>query len=348
MSTTRQLREIFELCFDEERRWTNWFFSSIARDCDVVALDSTAGETVSAALMQPYGFAYAGTTLPSAYISCVGTRPKERGHGHATHLLADCLTRAHADGMAFAELIPAQPHLFDYYRRAAGFATAFFVEELHYTSLHPFGSGDGRAVEPTFDILHGLEERMGCGVLHSADDFKYILTDLELDRNSFMAAAECGDAKAIAAVVAGDDGVCVRALLADNGEVAETVLAEVRRRVGNKKITVWAPPSQHRRSLDLRPRAMLRIVDAEKVLGALAAASPRLDYTVRLRDRILVDNNGTFRLHRGECSRTDGNGRRPDLDVDATTLAAVLFGAPATGDIFGLASRRPYISMMLD
>lgn len=350
MATTRQLREIFELCFNEPRRWTNWFFSSIARDSDVVALDID-GRTLSAALMQRYLFAYCGATLPSAYISCVGTRPESRGHGHATALLGNCLRRAHAEGLALAELIPAEPHLFDYYRHAAGFATAFYVEERHYTALHPF-EACGEVIEPDYDILHRLEQRHGCGVLHSPDDFKYILTDLSLDCGAFMTAARCGDHVALAVAVddgrAPSGGIGVRALLADSAEAAETVMAEVRRRVGERPLSVWNVPSEAMRSLDLKPRGMVRIVNAEKVLSALAQGNKELNYTVRLRDALLPENFGCYRLHGGSCERIASHSRHLDLDVDITTLATILFSAPATGSIFNLPTRRPFISMMLD
>ncbi|MBO4978103.1 MAG: GNAT family N-acetyltransferase [Muribaculaceae bacterium] len=350
MANTRQLREIFDVCFDEPRRWTNWFFSSIARDDDVVTVEAD-GKTVSGALMQRYSSAYAGATLTSAYISCVGTLPQARGHGHATALLAGCLRRARSAGTALAELIPAEPHLFDYYRRSAGFATVFYVESLHYTAIHRFDEC-GEVVEPTFELLHDLELRHGCGVLHSADDFKYILTDLSLDKGSFMTAACNGAGSAIAVAVDTDGNaatpVCVRALLADNTEAAETVLADVRKRVGKRSLTVWAPPSRSAAATGLRPRAMLRIVDADAVLGALAAANPSLCFSIVLHDPILPENSGVYRLRDGVCTRDDERPRRPDLEADITTLTAILFSAPATGDIFGLPTRRPYISLMLD
>lgn len=341
---------IFRSAFNEPEAWQKWFFEKVATDPDEIYIaGDSSGKTAAALLMQPYGFKYQDFVLPSVYISCVGTLPECRRRGLSTALLGEALADARAKGVALATLIPAEGHLYFFYGRR-DFATVFYVDEEHYTDVHQFRGGKGSVVEPTFDILHGLEQRLGCGVLHTAADYAEILADMAVDGGDNVVAACDGEACAMLFAVAdGNGGVLVKNLLCDNDDLALTALAELRRREPDKEITVRRPqragdPETRR----LKPYGMLRIVEAPALMTALAASHPRLHVSVSLTDRLLPDNTATYEISGGHCAVKP---YRPDpagIDVSPEVLASILFGSHDIGRLFDIPARRPYMSLMLD
>jgi len=82
--------------------------------------------------------------------------------------------------------------------------------------------------------------------------------------------------------------------------------------------------------VEIEPGAMLRIVDVERALGALAY--PGVDRSVELAvaDDLAAWNDGRFRLTvadgRGVCERVEGGTSRPDARIGIGTLSALAVG----------------------
>lgn len=353
MGRAKQLKEIFATSFSDPVEWQKWFFGNVAtNDDDAIIVHDDGGRPVSGLLLQPYTFHNFGRELPSAYISCVATRPEARGSGRASQLMLKALATARARGIVLAELIPASDALYQFYARS-GFSGVFYVAEERYTAVHPFACAEFIECEPHFDTLHSLElETPGC-VLHSSSDYANILADLNLGEGKQIISVQTPDgAKAFLFATYNtsktDSGVLVRSLLADNEDAAQAALAALRRRVGERSFTVWRPAD--RQPLPrLRARGMARLLRPQPLLAAMAAAHPELKYTIRLYDNAIADNNGLYTLSHGDCTYTaTGVARHVDLDVSVNTLTAILFSHPEAGAIFNLPTHRPYMAMMLD
>lgn len=345
MNTIKDFKDIFATSFSDPASWRDWFISSVVSPEDIMLLQDGSGRAVSALLMQPYTFLYQGQELPSVYLSCIGTRPEARAKGHAGRLICQALERAHSQGVAFAELIPAQDHLYFFYGRF-GFGDAFYLDYMRYTGEHPFEGGEGSVVEPSFEIFSGLERRFGCGVLHSETDYRNILHDMYLDGGAEHIAVQEGEEFAILFATSSPSDVNVKLLLADTPRLATAALRELRARVGNKNIEVHTPPLSGEKAF-LRARGMVRVINVHEVLSALASRYPELDYTVSVHDDLLPENDGTYHIANGKCS-TEATAARPDIDVDVSTLSSILFSSDRTGKIFDLPTRRPLMALMLD
>lgn len=342
----KEFQDIFASVFADPPQWRRWFFDEVATDEKQIYIGRDAtGKAIGALLMQPYAFAYEGMELPAEYMSCVATRSEARGHGVASRLIAEALADARRRGVAMCALVPAEPHLHFFYRRF-GFSTVFYTDCLRFTAVHRFHSG-AEVVEPAFASFSRLEKALGCGVLHSQADFGHVLADLAIDGGHAVAVRDADGAEAMLFAVAGDSVATVKALMADNEAVVDAALAELRRRVGELMFVVHTPPFSNSKAF-LRPYGMLRIADPEQVLGALAAADPKLRYSVRLTDNLIHENSGIYTIRNGECRRPDGYGGHIDLEADIDTLAAILFSDPSIADIFSLPARRPYMTLMLD
>lgn len=344
-------RKIFTSSFtDCSPKWREWFFDSVVKDESQIYLECDSHNKNAATLrMQPYTLLYMDSELPTGYISCVATLPGSRSQGLASSLLRRAVSEARSAGYAMVELIPASEALSLFYSRE-GFATVFYQDVGRYTSLHTFREGRGELVEPTYALFAALERDYGCGIMHTEADYADILADLALDGGAVHMAAigSDGGAAMLFAADAADGSVGVKALLGSSRYARRTLLHELRRRVGERDITVRSVPSDDSDNPLLKPYGMARIIRPELLLGALAKAAPHLSQTIRLTDDGLPENSGIYVIGAGECRRSDTAPGRADLDISSETLAALLFGSRGTGDLFGIPARRPFMSLMLD
>ncbi|MDE6854801.1 MAG: GNAT family N-acetyltransferase [Muribaculaceae bacterium] len=344
-------RKIFTSSFtDCSEEWRNWFFDNVVKDESGIYLESDSHKKNSAALlMQPYTLLYMDSELPTGYISCVATLPERRSQGLASTLLTRAIREARDAGYAMVELIPSSEALTPFYSRN-DFATVFYQDVGRYTSLHTFREGRGALVEPTYALFSALERDYGCGILHTEADYAGILADMALDGGAVHLAAmgSDGGAAMLFAADAPDGSVAVKALLGSSKYARRMLLHELRRIVGERDITVRSVPSDRSDNPLLKPYGMARITRPDLLLGALAKAVPHFVQTIRLTDDSLPENSGIYVIGAGECRRADEAPGKVDLDISTETLAALLFGSHETGDLFGIPSRRPFMSLMLD
>ena len=346
MTHKNEFRKLFRDSFAADPRWLEWFVDEVYTDDDLLWLD-TDGKLTSAMLLSPYPMSYRGAILPASYISCVATARSERGKGLMHKLMIRALNAAASRGDALVCLIPETRRLYFFYDRF-GFATVFYTDELRYTSVHKFASGeDFRPVEPAYDMFSRLESIRPCGIRHDEKRFHQILKDIDLGGGLALAVSDGMGAEAMAFVELGREAKVID-LLYSSDEAAEAVMALMRDKAGERPVIVKAWPSEAKNGPALRARGMARIVNVDMMLSALAASAPEVDQVVRVYDPIIPSNNGIYILHRGQCEHVDSTHRRVTLDVTVDVLARLLFSAPSIGQVFNLPTQRPFISLMLD
>ena len=343
---TKKFQEIFVSAFNDPQEWRDWFFSEVANDSNRIYLDTDAERASAALLMQPYNFLYHGHKLRTGYLSCIATLPEQRSKGLASKVIKSALRDARARGYALCELIPAQDHLYYFYDRL-NFATVFYTDREHYTSLHSFSGGIGSVTDASYALFHGLELRHGCGVLHTEDDYHNIIRDMELDGGAHHIAVLDGHEGAILFATESADSVAVKCILSDNEKLATAALAELRRRVGEKPITVSRPPESENPAI-LRSYGMVRLTAPKIILTVLANTYRELRLSIRLHDPELPENTGVYTLRHGECTFEEWHEGKFDLDVTPAVLASILFSNHKAGEIFNIPTRRPYMTLMLD
>lgn len=374
-----KIRRLFNETFADKAR-VAWFFSRVYRDDRAMLLEQD-GAVLSSLMMRPYRFLFHDSELGLAFIHGVATARAARGHGYMSQLMTQALHEAADSGMAFAAVIPSARSLYFFYDRF-GFANAVYYDLQRYTSVHAFPVS--RRYEPCpvdYDGFARLERRMACTVLHSEEDYTYIIERFELDHGTAAAVrdVENGGIAAMAFAVPRSGETHVEVLYAVDRDAADNVLSLVH---SNRPMAVHAFPETGREVIveedtatveaqnlpgapiveepkpqqmicpegreQLRPRAMLRIIDAMTVLTALAQAHPELEQVIRLHDSIIPANNGVFILRHGKCTRTDFTMRHLTLDVDIAVLTSLLFSSQRVGEVFSLPTVRPALPLMLD
>lgn len=350
MADIRKFKDLFSNCFTDARNWVNWFFSVIVKDNDIIGIsDDDDSRMLSGALLQDYAFLYNGMELPGGYISCVATRPQERGHGLASKVMSLSVRQAYRRGMALVSLIPAQRHLYDFYAHC-GFSDVYYMNEERYLTGHKF-EVEGREIPVDYEMMRKIESAYGCGVIHSEDQFKYILTDMSFYNGECVIGAEDSEGNPALLFARYDTenpeaAVEVKALLSQSRQAADMALRILSERLPLRSITVKREPSDNTGPM-LRAAGMARIIDVKEILSALARFNKDIRTIIKVHDDIIEENNSTFCVRDGYCTVIDSV-RRPDLDVDIRTLTAILFSSSAIGSIFNLPTRRPLMTMMLD
>lgn len=364
MSVKDDIKRLWQEAFGDTKEFVDMYFDSVYTDADAMTLE-VDGRMVSSLLLQPYLLRFHGETLPVAYVSGAATRRQSRGKGYMSQLMLNALQSARERGAMGVALIPADVYLYDYYARM-DFATVFYADAQRYTSLHQFPGG-GEYYEAAdiydpevMDAFMRMESERPCGILHSRRDFQNILDDLNIDNGRFVCMRSVADDSIAAmgwAAYSGSAGrVVVKDLLGD-GDAKLAVLRAMRAKWKDMPFTLLAPASEAG-SADmpddthtlrrLMPRGMLRLVNPQMALQAIASAYPALSLTVRLSDHLMPCCAGCYRVDRGTVEYSSDTHGAVDFDVDTDTLVRVLFSSPSTGEMLGLPAQRPHISLMLD
>ncbi len=340
-------RRIFSAGFKETAQWSDWFFDNVYDDENAM-IGYASGQAVSCLMLDRYKLKIGSATTNIGYISCATTIRSARGQGNMRRLLSDAIMEAASRGDSIVTLLPASERLYFYYDRM-NFSTVFYADELRYTSLHAFERApELEAGTPTFEGFHKLELAQRCRVMHNEHDFNNILADNALDGGEAIALTEpeSGDTRAILFAVPGSDAVRVKDIMASDERSAESLLAVLRERIGERMIVVDACPSDS--PAMLKSRGMGRIVNVGLLLKSLVSNSPATEQVIRVHDRLISDNDAIFIIHNGHVERTSSTMRRITLDTSIDTLAKIIFNSRRTGEIFGLPSFRPDMKLMLE
>lgn len=349
------VRQMWREAFDPDEHWLDMYFDRVYNHDDLLIL--TAGDDddviASSLLLQRYTLYFHSSPVPMGYISGAVTRRRYRNRGYMKQLVRDALEEACERGDALVSLIPASRRLSLYYDRL-GFSTVFYIDEERYTGVHRFEySGTYSAVDPlgsheVYTAVDSMLRRRDNVVLHTYDDFQSILADVTLDGGHTVALRDVntGDIAAVALAVPSGERIVVRELLSVDSDARQAALDRVSGLYPSCPVSVMAPPDV--RSIPVHARGMARIVNARRLLEAYAAHYPGLTQRIRLYDPVLPCNSHIYVLDRGEVVVNDGFGGHIDLDVTPEILLSILCSDTPVGDIFGIPTARPYMSMMMD
>lgn len=334
------------------------FFDAAYVDEEALTLaDPETGEAVSSLLLLPYSMTFQGRNVGLAYVYGAGTLKRYRAQGYMGRLMRMALREASDRGDTFCALIPASVSLRRYYSRF-DFSTVFFSRPERYTSIHRFPTEEvyvdlDPAAPELYEAFELMMSRRPCCVQHTRAQFLTLMDDVRLSSAEFAAVGRASTGEPAAMVWAtpevGGETLRVKELLAETPDAANAALSALQRKAPDRPLTLMAHPDDDIPGGDLIAGGMLRVVNAESALEAVAANNPQTRLIIRLRDDLLPENSGYYTLRDGQLTVSDiPPARRPDLDVKPDVLASLLFSSRPIAEITGLPARRPRMSLMLD
>lgn len=350
------VRRVWQERFSDSAEWMEMVFSRIYSDRDALTVE-VDGKTVSSLLLRRVMYSHFGVKFNAGYIYGAATLRRHQNRGYMSRLMQRAVMESFERGDVILMLKPARRYLYDYYARF-GFSTVLYIDEQRYTPAHRFEYDEGHfTVESTAYDLERLSERYNgmslqyeSTVLHDVSDIKTILIDNSVDGGikSIVTDISTGDIVAVAIAVCSDDNtIVVRDIVYNSDEAKSAALAGLKRGRPDVKTVIEARPQ--RDGSPIEARGMARIVNVRQMLDIVAAQPSTRPQTIRVTDPYIEDNCGRFRLDNGKCVKlTSEQQTHIDLDVSVDVLTSILFSTAEIGGVFGLATTRPWLSLMLD
>lgn len=121
------VRDLWDRCFQDEQEFSDWYFANRYR-ADQTLLSLRDDTLCAMVQMLPYQYSIDGCLTPVTYIYGACTDPSFRRQGLMAELLDYSFCLDQENGRTASVLIPAEPWLFDFYRRY-GYETAFYYCE---------------------------------------------------------------------------------------------------------------------------------------------------------------------------------------------------------------------------
>ena len=180
----RQLEILWQTVFHDSDEYVRMFFDRVYQPENTFVIEQEGRGVVAMLQAVPYGVKINSAILPCAYVCGVCTHPSERGKGYMKVLLREAMHAMRKRGFALSMLIPAEPWLFEVYRRY-GYTVPINVGVEYYVADRMEQTDTCRIIpcpEKTYDAYFDLtQRRRRCAVLHDAADFETIRLDYLAD-----------------------------------------------------------------------------------------------------------------------------------------------------------------------
>lgn len=302
MIIKEQVKALWKLCFEDSEEFVEMYFKLRYKNEVNVAIQS-GDEVISALQMLPYPMTFCGEMVQTSYISGACTHPDFRSKGVMRELLSQSFARMLRNGIQFSTLIPAEPWLFDYYKRM-GYATVFqySVKEMTLPEFIPSKEIAVNVVSKPQDEVYSylykkLSERPCC-IQHSAEDFQVIMADLPISGGNLFVAKQANEIWGIAIIYKRENCIIINELLTEDKDTEYSLLFAIKQYTGCNHIIQLLPPDKE---LPQHSLGMARIINAKEVLQIYASAFPEDDMQLEVSDKQLSVNNGYYYLSDGKC-----------------------------------------------
>lgn len=255
--------ELWRVCFNDTEEFIRLFFDNVYQEENTLVIEKR-GQLVSALQIIPYTLWMEGKEVPVAYICGVCTHPDERGKGYMNQLMREADELLKHRNIPLASLIPAEPWLFDVYRKG-GYAEAFYDSMECYFPASPVEEDSNPISTTSLPVPEAylyfdkkLRERRAC-MLHTEADFRIIRKDLAIENgNVFVAKNKEGDLSGMAfARPGGEREVVMTELLFDNDSAKEQLLGYAARFYNAERVCYKRPPY----SGEAKPKGMAKLLD---------------------------------------------------------------------------------------
>ena len=352
MIMKEQVKALWKLCFEDSEEFVEMYFKLRYKNEVNVAIQS-GDEVISALQMLPYPMTFCGETVQTSYISGACTHPEFRGKGVMRELLSQSFTRMLRNGVYFSTLIPAEPWLFDYYKRM-GYATVFeySVKEISLpefivskdivVNVAPMiqdaapmiQDASGSYLNAPYSYLNKKLSERPCCIQHTLEDFQVIMADLSISGGNLLVARQAGEIRGIAIIYREEKRILISELAAEDKDAEYSLLYAVKQHTGCNRMSLLLPPDD---TLPRHPLGMARIINVKEVLRIYASAFPEDEMQLAVSDKQLSVNNGYYYLYKGKCRYSTE--RMPGTHISMTI-------SELTERI--LKRLHPYMSLMLN
>lgn len=344
-----KVRELWNLCFDDEESFTELYFDKrYSEDINVCILQDD--EVISALQMLPYPMTFHQHVIPTAYISGACTHPAHRKKGVMKQLLSKSFTQMEDRGVLLTTLIPANDDLFHYYA-SVGYTPAFDYAERLFSAKTPADScGISIKEVQSFDedfycFFESKMSERNCCIQHPKEDLDVILAAIQLDKGGVWAAYKDERLTAIAFSYIDKETLRVMELLTSDKKNELFILQLIAQQSNAKSIAYKTTPAEG----ESQKLGMARVINAEKLLSLYAQSYPNIQLEFNLVDEMVDNNNGTYCISKGKVEKRRIEGVSLQLTINELTQAVMGYQTKSLPDVLHQCTMQsPFMSLMLD
>ena len=352
MIMKEQVKALWKLCFEDSEEFVEMYFKLRYKNEVNVAIQS-GDEVISALQMLPYPMTFCGETVQTSYISGACTHPEFRGKGVMRELLSQSFARMLRNGVYFSTLIPAEPWLFDYYKRM-GYATVFeySVKEIILPELivskdivvdvapmiqdvaPKIQDASGSYLNAPYSYLSKKLSERPCCIQHTLEDFQVIMADLSISGGNLFVARLAGEIRGVAIIYREEKRILISELAAEDKDAEYSLLYAVKQHTGCNRMALLLPPDD---TLPRHSLGMARIINVKEVLRIYASAFPEDEMQLAVSDKQLSVNNDYYYLYKGKCRYSTERMPGTHISMNISELTERI-----------LKRLHPYMSLMLN
>lgn len=313
-SDKQQVKHLWQTCFHDDEAFAGFYFDRVYRPENTV-MYKEEGKVLSALQLLPYSMTYAGAEISVSYISGASTAPGARGRGLMKGLLVAAFERMRRRGDCLSVLIPAEDWLFGFYRKT-GYAEALYfrmhdcmpvqAETSAYpvrrvTELHEKGAPFDACCRRLYGYFDKKMKERPCCVQHAPADFRNILMESAISGGEVFLCLPGGEGIGGMAFVYPSLGGAwlVKECLVDSDEAKGSLLGAIAAYYAGSVV-------RYREFVSTggTPYGMVRVIDAEAMLGIYAQHHPARTLTLYVADDLLPGNTGVYRIGNGACRKS--------------------------------------------
>jgi predicted acetyltransferase len=313
-------RELWDICFGDSKRFTDWFFTErYVPEYSVCLVEG--GRICSAMQSYPIHLNVRGRLFPAVVLAGVSTRPECEGRGFMSRGLKFFMQHIRALQIPFVAHTPAR--LTTFFSRGH-----YPVSETAHIELKEDRCPD----LPGVLCAHGMYEdlaalqicyqdvmrRYSGGVSRALADFAYKCRDYAADGAQCLAWIQDGAARGYAIYYAGQTHVHAEEVIARDEEALRILIDGLRNQAAGRELHIKLPPdAQTDFPVQVRPQGVMGAADIGSLLKQILNDPA---FVFEIVDRTVPQNEGVF----DGCGRTTD--RKPMFTLEAGRLTQQLIG----------------------
>lgn len=307
-----ELKKVWKTCFEDVDEYIELVFKSFYKEEYLLSKEIDNKIAVSLYLF-PFVLRFLGKEEKVAYLCGACTLPEYRKMGEMGILIKKALKKLRNEDVPFCALIPSTEKLFDYYSRF-GFSAVYkgktvnIKDNFKESSIRFEEINNAEILSAVYKKTIGKKE---FSIKKTKEYFEFLLKDYEIMKTARVFSI-IKDHKIIGYFFSNmnEKRVLIREIALDEKYYDEFFSSA--KQFFKKEITAYLQSENNNETVNM---GMLRIINLPTVLEKWAKANPQEKILIKVRDDIITENNGTYKIENGMLSKTNQIAEK-ELDIN--------------------------------
>ncbi len=224
----KEVLELWQKIFQDTDQYVNLFFDRVYKKENTLVIRDN-GSIISALQMIPYEIKTGDRIVSAAYVCGVCTHPSKQGKGYMRQLMSEAMDEMRQRKYAITILIPAEPWLFDFYKKF-GYVTPinYMLETYSHKKTEHTAPGNYTfkpCSKAGFSYFDKKQHERQCAILHDKYDFETIIRENTYGKGKVWLAMEHDEIVGMAFVLpTSQNSILLKEILYDKLPVKEALI----------------------------------------------------------------------------------------------------------------------------